>query len=445
MRTSAILGFIFLVFLISCTDNSPLEKEFYLGGIQVNEENIDDWTKTVRKIGMNTVEVTAYLNHSIWSESHVFENNQNDGVLAEIKAAKRQGLKVVLILRTTIQHFYPENAFLWHGMILPQGEKKVAEWFAAYEEFALKWAQICEQEGVELLGIGSEMNALSATTPLERIPDLYAYFLDKERQKNHENRALKYRDLLQANDLWVSGYGNYENLETYIANRVKANQQWAKTVTFSESETSLAHMNTRRLFIKNQWINLIQNIRAVYQGELTYAANFDNYMEVDFWDQLDYIGINAYFPLRTPETSTLLQPELELTFLTSWDSIFQEIQQFKLAEDIPEKPVIFTELGYVSAEGATLAPWQGFGYSIVGEGKTEEIIIWNQQPTNLAERQLAVETLQQSSQKYPDLLKGILYWKLTTHPYHLEHEPFALHIAKNPTDSMQVALTKFLK
>ena len=86
--------------------------------------------------------------------------------------------------------------------------------------------------------------------------------------------------MLQENDLWVSGYGNYENLEEYIANRVNANQQWAKMVTFSESEQPLEQMNNRRTFIKNQWIELIKDIRSVYQGELTYAANFDNYMEV---------------------------------------------------------------------------------------------------------------------------------------------------------------------
>ena len=59
-------------------------------------------------------------------------------------------------------------------------------------------------------------------------------------------------------------------------------------------------MNERRKKIKKYWIELIQKVRAVYQGQLTYAANYDNYQEVDFWEHLDFIGINAYFPLREP-------------------------------------------------------------------------------------------------------------------------------------------------
>jgi hypothetical protein len=30
---------------------------------------------------------------------------------------------------------------------------------------------------------------------------------------------------------------------------------------------------------------------------LTYAANWDKYDQVSFWDELDFIGIQAYFPL----------------------------------------------------------------------------------------------------------------------------------------------------
>ncbi len=45
------------------------------------------------------------------------------------------------------------------------------------------------------------------------------------------------------------------------------------------------------------WISLIAEIRKVYKGKLTYAANWDEYNEISFWDKLDFIGINAYFPL----------------------------------------------------------------------------------------------------------------------------------------------------
>ena len=45
------------------------------------------------------------------------------------------------------------------------------------------------------------------------------------------------------------------------------------------------------------WKGLIAKVRLVYSGKLTYAANWDEYPRVPFWQDLDYIGIDAYFPL----------------------------------------------------------------------------------------------------------------------------------------------------
>lgn len=42
---------------------------------------------------------------------------------------------------------------------------------------------------------------------------------------------------------------------------------------------------------------LINKIRNVYSGKLTYAANWDEFKRVPFWQSLDFIGIDAYFPL----------------------------------------------------------------------------------------------------------------------------------------------------
>jgi hypothetical protein len=50
------------------------------------------------------------------------------------------------------------------------------------------------------------------------------------------------------------------------------------------------------------WKALIEEIRAVYKGKLTYAANWDEYEETFFWDALDFIGIDAYFPCQRRET-----------------------------------------------------------------------------------------------------------------------------------------------
>ena len=53
------------------------------------------------------------------------------------------------------------------------------------------------------------------------------------------------------------------------------------------------------------WASLIQKVKQVYHGTLTYAANWDEYAKTPFWSQLDYIGVNAYFPLCEKENPTI--------------------------------------------------------------------------------------------------------------------------------------------
>src|SRR5439155_10528972 len=45
-----------------------------------------------------------------------------------------------------------------------------------------------------------------------------------------------------------------------------------------------------------RWRALIAEVRTHFSGELTYAANYDEFQRITFWDALDYIGIDAYFP-----------------------------------------------------------------------------------------------------------------------------------------------------
>ncbi len=97
------------------------------------------------------------------------------------------------------------------------------------------------------------------------------------------------------------------------------------------------------------WKDLISEIRTVYSGKLTYAANWDNYQNVKFWDELDFIGIDAYFPLSTEK-----QPSVE-DLLKAWQPQKQALQEFGSSHG---KPVLFTEYGYRSVEFCSKAPWE---------------------------------------------------------------------------------------
>lgn len=96
------------------------------------------------------------------------------------------------------------------------------------------------------------------------------------------------------------------------------------------------------------WKGLIPKIRNVYSGDLIYAANWDNYLNIPFWNQLDYIGIDSYFPLlntKTPKTSNLL---------FAWEKPKWQIK--KLCDSLNKK-VIFTEMGYRSTNYTAWKQW----------------------------------------------------------------------------------------
>ncbi|MBC8152591.1 MAG: hypothetical protein H7Z72_06740 [Bacteroidetes bacterium] len=97
------------------------------------------------------------------------------------------------------------------------------------------------------------------------------------------------------------------------------------------------------------WKRLIRDVRAVYAGKLTYAANWDEYATVPFWSQLDYIGIDAYFPLSEQTTPSVA----ELT--KNWQPHADAIRKLSQRQN---KPVLFTEYGYRSVDKTAGKQWE---------------------------------------------------------------------------------------
>jgi hypothetical protein len=417
---------------------------FYLGGIQVHETDQKKWVSTLKSSGMNSVEITVYGKQGDWDSDHFWFDLKDTSIITEIRAAKQAGLYVHLILRVSLQDRFPRNRFLWHGMIMPRNEKLRA-WFTNYRNFVYFWTKIAEREKVDVLGIGSELNALSATKPIKSIPDLYRYFGDLERQNAHEKRALDYEQQLREQDLWVRGLGNYPSLNALLDDKIHAKLAWARQATFSGKSNQLQRLNERRSIIRDYWDYIIQEVRAHYSGQLTYAANYDNFHEVSFWDQLDLIGINAYFPLRQYTDRFSTDQELQTLLEQGWKDAFFQINRFRAAHQLLHKPLLFTELGYTYRKNTTLEPWQSVGFSILGNPEEENLIAWKHQPDWPKERALAVRALHTVVQQQTINLQGILYWKLTTQNAHLQIEPFALHLNLQQPDELHRALVNLAK
>lgn len=106
------------------------------------------------------------------------------------------------------------------------------------------------------------------------------------------------------------------------------------------------------LFVENRpkyWDNLITEIKKRYKGKLTYAANWDEFKRTPFWNRLDFIGVDAYFPVSISKTPTVEE------CLKGWNAHKETIKGMSLKYN---KPILFTEFGYRSVDFSGKEPWR---------------------------------------------------------------------------------------
>jgi len=420
--------------------------DFYLGGIQVNEPDLDHWIDALAREGMNTVAVTAYARQGDWDTDNLWWED-GTGILSEIRAAKKRGMKVVLVLRVALDHAFERNRFLWHGMIQPKSDAELDHWFELYGKFAAEWAEIAQREDVDVLMIASEMNSLTSTARMEEVPNLEDYFMSEEKQEERREELLRHEGAIEDRHLWIRDREHYQDLSEYLEARLKTEASWAKQVTLSgDPEEAVRQVNERRARLEEKWRGLISELRGLYHGRLGYAANFDQYFEVTFWDALDLMGINAYFPLRHELVATVDVLELYPALKAGWSSVLAEILAFRRGQGLEGQTVLFTELGYTARRNSTIEPWADTGFSIVKTPEGEDrLLVWQDQEPDLEERALAVRALYEAHRELEEpMLGGILYWKLSTVESHRDIEAFLLLIGGPSEDPLAGELRRFL-
>jgi hypothetical protein len=128
---------------------------------------------------------------------------------------------------------------------------------------------------------------------------------------------------------------------------------------------------------ESEWRKIIADVRRHYSGPLTYAANFGaDFEETRFWDALDYIGLNEYYPLPDDLSTGPLVDKIEKVHLRY------------------HKPIIFTEAGFHSRKGTHGAPWN--------ESLPEK---------SLDEQARCYATILRAFYERP-WIKGIYWWKI---------------------------------
>jgi hypothetical protein len=102
-------------------------------------------------------------------------------------------------------------------------------------------------------------------------------------------------------------------------------------------------------FHEAEWRDLIAAVRREYSGALTYSANWDEVEEVPFWDALDAIGVNAFWPLAGKPGDGYAAMRGRAA------RVADDLEGLSLWYD---RPVLFTEMGVKSAADSALAPWE---------------------------------------------------------------------------------------
>jgi hypothetical protein len=148
-------------------------------------------------------------------------------------------------------------------------------------------------------------------------------------------------DIAMASDEdWKAWFASYEDFILHYA-RLAQDSGFEAFAVGTELGKTTGHTAA--------WKRLIARVREVFHGQLTYCANWNGEAEnVGFWDDLDFIGVQAYYPLATTDDPN--KAEIE----RAWAPIAAELQALAKRTG---KPVVFTEVGFKSHTGSLKRPW----------------------------------------------------------------------------------------
>jgi hypothetical protein len=177
-------------------------------------------------------------------------------------------------------------------------------------------------------------------------------------------------------DEWFRQYTEYVLLHARIAQQTKAEMLCIGVEYEGTSATQEA-----------RWRKLIADVKQVYTGPITYAAAFGEWPHIKWWDAVDYIGIDAYFPVAAKPSAS------DAEIRAGWAHVYGFLEPFVRKWN---KPLLFTELGYSASANAALEPWS---YEIVDPDPAYQARLY----------QIALEECAKR-----DYMAGVFVWKWFT-------------------------------
>jgi len=164
-------------------------------------------------------------------------------------------------------------------------------------------------------------------------------------------------------DDWDKWFQSYQDTILHYAKLAQKNEieEFSVGVEFNSAEK-----------FKEDWQDILSEVRENYKGIITYAANFDHYKQVPFWDDVDLVSMNFYFsvnPRKNPfenwkNITDYHEPTRE-ELVDNWQVHVKDIDNFQ--KEI-NKPILISEVGYASKTGCSFKPWSWY----LGEYNTKE-------------------------------------------------------------------------
>ena len=182
---------------------------------------------------------------------------------------------------------------------------------------------------------------------------------------------------------WNSWFGSYRDIINQFADLAKAQDADMFCVG-----TELLGTTSRAA----DWREVIAGVRTRFPGPLIYASNpSGEETGLTWWDAVDFIGVDAYYPLATESGPSL--DELKSSWTAHRDTLAGLAARW-------QKRVVLTEIGYRSIDGTASHPWD-----------------WQVQGTvDLEEQAVAYQAVQETFDGLA-WFAGLFWWSWGTDPY----------------------------
>jgi hypothetical protein len=140
---------------------------------------------------------------------------------------------------------------------------------------------------------------------------------------------------------WITWFTSYQG---FINHYAQLAQSYGVELFCVGTELSASQVKA------DNWRAVVTGVRSYYSGPLTYAANHgdETYDKMTWWDAVDYIGVDAYYPLTSECDPTVVELK------AAWQP---HVSALNTLASTWSKSIIFTEIGYRSLDCTNIHPW----------------------------------------------------------------------------------------